>query len=132
MMRRGVRCWTIRRSALPLLVCATMCAACRPKPQVSQAGPTYQDLIHQIEQGEYTLYEPYRHAIFVDPDQELHVREVVELFKHKEAYPWLIEALESDDPYVAKTVRIHFGSSNTPGAFTSESLREWYATHPPR
>ncbi len=75
-------------------------------------------LIQEITRGDYTIYHPRPHRT--------HVREVEHLFDCKEAYPWLIAAMDSRDPAVVETVMFYWNTSAAPGPLTRESLQEWY------
>ena len=84
---------------------------------------TCKRLIAQIESGRYTTYRSRRHWT----GDVVRVNEIHEFFKHKEAYPWLIRALDSKDENVAGTVMDFFCSSSTPGSLNPESLLRYYA-----
>ena len=97
-----------------------------PERESSQTAvrPRWSVLIRTIEQGHYTVKKepPTEHRI----GGRLHVEELVELFHYKEAYPWLIRAIDSEDEVIASYARYIWSSSNTQGRFTSEALGRWY------
>ncbi len=119
-MRRLAPLFALASLVLLVLGCGRTPAA---KPAEGSPVTTYQQLIAKIDRGEYTTFVSHR---FWAGDV-VRVREVTELFKYKEAYPWLIRAVEGLDEKVAETAREGFNSSGTPGSFTTESLRRYYA-----
>jgi len=79
-------------------------------------------LVQRLDEGGYTAYNSRPHIIGI--------QEVDALFKIKEAYPWLIEAMEHPDPVVAQAVTQYFQTSSVPGAIARESLLQWYGKVP--
>lgn len=86
-------------------------------------------VIESIEAGDYTTYKAFPDSQFGAKDVML-VREMQGLFKCKEAYWWLIQALDSTNMDVARTAEFGFAASSTPGSITAVSLRQWYRTVP--
>ena len=78
----------------------------------------YEELIQRVERGDYTTYRSRPHMV--------RVKEVQELFQYKEAYPWLINAINSKDEAVSATVMDFWNSSDNPGTFSKESMQKWY------
>jgi len=79
-------------------------------------------LIAKIGAGKYTTYRSKRFWT----EDAVRVREIGELAEMKEAYPWLIRAMNHKDKNVAETARELFVASGTVGAIVPESLLEWY------
>ena len=80
--------------------------------------PAYMVTISAIEHGHYTTYQPRPGMVLI--------RGVGALFECKKAYPWLIAAIDSKDPLLARSVLQYWYVSNTPGSFTRKSLTKWY------
>lgn len=80
--------------------------------------PRYRRLMKRIERGEYTTCS-------IQAEPRVLVTEVQELFKYKEAYPWLIKAVGSTDQRIADTARYGFRLSHLPGALTVKRL-QWH------
>jgi len=122
---RNTAAWILLTTAVLSLILSASSGCRRAGRSADTDGPSapLAKRIADIEAKRYTTYRNRPHMVLV--------REVQELFEIKEAYPWLIEAMDSDDELVARTVQYEFTSSGTPGAITAQGLRQWYATQPP-
>jgi hypothetical protein len=112
----GTICKCVIIAAILLIGCGK---PAKTNPVAQQNPPRYKQLIFQIEQGKYTTYRSQPHVVLV--------KEVQELFDYKEAYPWLIRALDSKDEYIACTVSYHFDTLRVPESRTSAALLKWYS-----
>jgi len=98
------------------------CLDGRPQPAHVRADIDIKKVIVNIERGDYTIMHPRPHITVA--------AEMLRLFEIKEAYPWLIDALDSRDPVVQETAEYGFAASGVPGPINSASLRVWYSSTP--
>ena len=85
--------------------------------------PRHIELIQKVESGTYSV-QRVPNTLF--PGETVYITEITELFHYKEAYPWLIAAIESGNEEVSNAVLNFFYTSNTPCGITREALLEWY------
>jgi hypothetical protein len=94
----------------------------KSQPALVRANIDIKKVTESIERGDYTIMHPRPHITVA--------AEMLRLFEIKEAYPWLIDALDSPDPVVQETAEYGFAASGVPGPISSTSLRAWYSSTP--